>query len=142
MKKIKVTSIFMGNISQIKSAKSQVLLGGDVATVHSEIEKEVYKKYAMLIKVADCGYVDIDSIHSIFDQLRIKRCLNKHGGFTMGGIVLDDIPTATLFDKEGDLHVERESLKPYPFTDEQGEISLRKLKKIRNLQKKNTLNNI
>lgn len=135
MGKIKMNSIFTGTINKITSCTLQMShgmicsLGFGTALGHYEIEKETYKEDAILIKVADCGYVDIDSINSIFDQLRIRKCLKKSGGFTLGDIILPDVPSPLA--AVGDLYIERKSLQPYQAPIEEDAISLKELKKIK-----------
>lgn len=117
--KIKNSSVYVGDIKKIKSANFHLqhtaFMGGSfgfgVGIGHVETEEEIYKKSATLVKVADCGYVDIDSIHNVLDLLKLKRSFLSHGSFKIGDMIMVDhtIPFMT----EGDQYVDSDTLKPY-----------------------------
>lgn len=88
----------------------------------------LYKKDAVLVKVVNGGYVDIDSINSIFDFLSIRKDISDDG-FSLGGLIMS---TSAAFPHS--LFVDEKTLKPYyAENNKQDDVSVFKLKKqIRN----------
>lgn len=135
-KDINMDDIYTGDINEMITDSIMLLdylftdfgmaLGaGDVL----EPEVKLYKKDATLIKVADCGYVDIDDIKNTLSCIKINRKLSKNGHeFTLGGIVMQDDP---MFLRAGNRYVVHDTLKPYiADTESKGQrVSYKQLKR-------------
>lgn len=89
-----------------------------------EVDDELYKENAILIKIENGGYVDLERFKSILDYIRIYQDITKHG-YNLGGLMMSGY--AYCIDS---LFVDENSLKPY-FTDKEqmNNISVRQLKK-------------
>ena len=87
-------------------------------------DDELYKENAVLIKIKNGGYVDLERFNSILDYIRIYRDITKDG-YRLGGVMMST--SAHCIDS---LFVDEESLKPY-YTDKQqtDDISVHQLKK-------------
>ena len=88
-----------------------------------DTDDELYKENAILIKIKNGGYVDLENFNSILDYIKIHKSTTKNG-FTTGGLI---IPTTAH--SLGSLFVDRKSLKPYYSDKCQKDISIRQLKK-------------
>ena len=87
-------------------------------------EDELYKENAVLIKIENGGYVDLERFNSILDYIRIHKDITKNG-YRLGGLMM-----STSAHSRNCLFVDEKSLKPY-YTEKQQfeDISVRKLKK-------------
>lgn len=71
---------------------------------------KLYKSNAILVKIKNGGFVDIDSYKTFIDYIKICRDITKNG-FILDGIVLETSPH-----KIDSLYVESDSLVPYSTT--------------------------
>ena len=87
-------------------------------------DDELYKENAVLIKIKNGGYVDLERFNSILDYIRIYRDITKDG-YRLGRFMMST--SALCFDS---LFFVEESLKPY-YADKQqtDDISVHQLKK-------------
>lgn len=87
-------------------------------------DDELYKENAVLIKIKNGGYVDLERFNSILDYIRIYRDITKDG-YRLGGLMMST--SAHCIDS---LFVDEKSLKPY-YADKQqtDDISVHQLKK-------------
>lgn len=91
---------------------------------HIEQDDELYKKDAILIRIKDHGYVDLEKLSTILDYIEMYL-ENRRRGFTQGDIAITTYPCC-----EGDLFVDESSLKPYFLDNEPtADISVRALKR-------------
>lgn len=132
--KIKPEQIFIGDIKKCTKYKmhttfsSSLYIGdhciGCDSFGHIEEDSELYKENAVLIKIENGGYVDLEKLNSILDYIKIHRDIEKDG-YQLGGLM---IPTEAYC--AGKLFVDGKTLKPY-YNDKQktNYISTRQLKK-------------
>ena len=87
-------------------------------------DNELYKQNAILIKIKNGGYVDLEKFNSILDYIKIYKNITKNG-FISGGLIM---PTYAYC--INGLYVDEKSLKPY-YTDKSqtNNISIHQLKK-------------
>ena len=87
-------------------------------------DDELYKENAVLIKIENGGYVDLERFNSILDYIKIYRDITKDG-YRLGGLMM-----STSGHCIGSLFVDEKSLKPY-YDDKQrtDNISVHQLKK-------------
>lgn len=91
---------------------------------HVETDSEIYKQDAFLIKVAKNGYVDLDTLNSFLDTLKIKSSITRDGGFYLDGLILN-----TYNYKVNGLFVDRSSLQQYVPLENKETTTVKKLKK-------------
>ena len=85
---------------------------------------ELYKENAVLIKVKNGGYVDLENFNSILDYIKIHQDITKNG-YRLGGLIM-----STSAHCINSLFVDRKSLIPYYKNKEQdNNISVHQLKK-------------
>lgn len=137
---MKSDQIFIGNIRQCTKYEEHVmfssetyigseLLGGERFGSIEE-DDELYKENAILIKLKNGGYVDLDRFNSILDYIRLHRLYTKNG-FRLGGLIM-----STSAYKSGGLFVDEKSLKSYyPVYEDIKDASILKLKKQINYNK-------
>lgn len=126
--------VFIGDINELttdtKQKNTMACIGPFGLSVFGYIEEpevKTYKKDAILIKVADGGYVDVEDIKTFLSCRKINRTLSKDGhGFTLGGIVMQD---DTFLLRKGDHYVVRDTLRKYTELEE-NKCSYKSLKKI------------
>lgn len=83
-------------------------------------EDELYKENAILLKIKNGGYVDLENFNSVLDYIKIYRDTTRIGGLVM----------STSAYCVGKLFVDEKSLKPYYNDNQQRKnISVRQLKK-------------
>lgn len=70
-------------------------------------DNELYKENAILIKIKNGGYVDLERFNSFLDYIRIYRDITKDG-YRLGGLMM---PTSAH--NIDSLFVDESSLKPY-----------------------------
>lgn len=100
-----------------------VCIGGD-SFGYVKVEDDIYKKDAVLLKVCEGGYVDIENLNSVLDYLKVYKKITKDG-FYLGNIIM-----STSAHCEGSLFVDSETIRPYfENPKEIGNISVRRLKK-------------
>lgn len=89
-----------------------------------ESEDEIYKENAVLLKIKNGGYVDLERFNSILDYIRIYKDIDKDG-YRLGGLMMSTTPLWVNC-----LFVDENSLKPY-YDDKQqsSNISVHQLKK-------------
>lgn len=87
-------------------------------------DDELYKKDAILVKIKNRGYVDLEKLSSILDNIEIFL-ESRRRGFNEGDIAITTFPY-----EKGDLFVDETTLRPY-FSDElRSDISVRQLKNL------------
>ena len=86
-------------------------------------EDELFKENAILIKIEKGGYVDLETINSVLDYIRIHKDKTKDG-YRLGGLMM-----STSSHKLNSLFVDRDSLKPYYSNEQTKNVSVRQLKK-------------
>lgn len=130
---MKSDKIFIGNIRKCTKYEEHVMFSSETY-IGSELlgrerfgsieeDDELYKENAILIKVKNGGYVDLDRFNSILDYIRLHRCCTKNG-IRLGGLVISTSPY-----KLESLFVDEKSLKPYyPVNEEIKDTSILKLK--------------
>ncbi len=130
---MKIEQVLVGNIrvctGYIDPAAS--CIGSDYEGSGEYIESEPFKENAVLLKIKNGGYVDLDLINSFLDRIRIKKNIKKDG------YIIDELMMAVFPTSNSCLFVEKDSLKVYyDNTDQTNNISLHKLKKQTKLLKK------
>lgn len=130
---MKTDKIFWGNIR--KCTKYEVhkvftcseyindqCIGSD-SFGYVERDDELFKENAILIKIENGGYVDLENLNSILDYIRIYRDIKKDG-FRLGGLMMSTSPHCA-----GSLFVDQDSLTPYYAKNQQvTDIMLKRLK--------------
>jgi len=131
---MKTDQIFIGNINKCTKYVDHVTFSGKTfigdecicSDSFGYVEKQdvVYKENAILIKLKNGGYVDLEKLNSIFDHLKVLNATTKDG-FYLGGIIM-----STSAHCEDCLFVDSKSLVPY-YTENKNNsnISARQLKK-------------
>lgn len=131
---MKTDQIFVGNIRKCTKYElhtkfsSSISMGQGIvisdSVGHLTTDDELYKENAILIKIKNGGYVDLERVHSIFDHIRVYRDITENG-IRLGGLIMST--EAHCIDS---LFVDRASLKPYyPDKQQTDDISVRQLKK-------------
>lgn len=130
---MKISSICIGNIKKISSLKKiycgQVqTINGIVNKVKYEIETEEYKKNAVLIKIGDNKYIDIDNFNNVWDLIL----------FYMNLIKSKDVITENLifhYTSLGELFIDKENSHFYHLYEQMGLFDLKKLVKDKKIDK-------
>ncbi len=131
---MKTDQIFIGNIRKCTKYEIHITFSSSTCIDdqcigydsfgHIEEEDELYKENAVLIKIENGGYVDLERFNSILDYIGIYRNLTKDG-YRLGGLMMST--SAHCIDS---LFVDEKSLKPYYAGKQKtGDISVRQLKK-------------
>ena len=88
-----------------------------------KIEHESFKDDAILIKIKNGGYVDLERLESVLDYIKIYKDIKKDG-YKLGNLMMPG------FSYRLDcLFVDESSLKPYYSEKQTKNISVRQLKK-------------
>lgn len=95
-----------------------------------EIDSEIYKEKAILIKFKNGGYVDLENLNSILDYIKISKSITKDG------FIINDLMMPNDAYEINSLFVDEDTLELY--SGNQHIKSARQLKK----QLKNKSNNI
>jgi|GEM_PF-957631 len=141
---MKTDQIYIGNINRCTkyvshtTFSSETFIGDDCICSDSfgYIDKdfEPYKENAILIKLKNGGFVDLENLNTVLDHLEVLTTSTKDG-FYLGGIIMSNHAHC-----EGCLFVDQISLKSYyPENKNDVNISARQLKK--QIKKKPTINN-
>lgn len=130
---MKTDQIFIGDIKKCTKYEThttfstysyfgdQCIGGGSVGYI--EEETELYKKNAILIKVRDNRYVDLEQLNSILNYIKIFLHMVDKSQY-LGELIM---PTCAYY--KNSLFVDEKSLKPYYNDNLQiSDISVRKLK--------------
>lgn len=130
---MKPEQIFVGNIRKCTKYEeyttfSSSMYNGNECVIRDSIgtiatDDEIYKKQAILIKMKNGGYVDLERLNSILDSMKVYRDITKDG-YRLGGLIM-----STSAYCMGCLFVEEESLKPYYNYSNKQQISVYQLKK-------------
>lgn len=130
---MKITSICVGNVKKITSIKK--FCCGKIETINGlankvkyEITAEDYKKNAVLIKLGDNKYIDIDNINNVWNFILL--CTNL--------IKSKDIVTETLlfhYASLGELFIDAENSEFYDLYEQIGLLKLKQLVKDKKLDK-------
>ena len=131
---MKTDQIFIGNINKCTkyinhtTFSSGTFIGDTCICSDSfgyiEKEDEIYKENAILIKLKNGGYVDLENLNSIFNHLEVLTKTTRDG-FYLGGIIM-----STSAHCEDSIFVDSKSLVPYYAENKNNSnISARQLKK-------------
>ena len=130
---MKPEQIFIGNIRKCTkyeehtTFKSQTFIDSDIIDTDTfgyiVSDDELYKENAILLKIKQGGYVDIERLNSILDHIKMHQNITKRG-FILGGLIMST--SSHCIDS---LFVDESSLKPYYNNKQQKNISVRQLKK-------------
>lgn len=130
---MKPEQIFIGNIRKCTkyeehtTFKSQTFIDSDIIDTDTfgyiVSDDELYKENAILLKIKQGGYVDIERLNSILDHIKMHKNITKRG-FILGGLIMST--SSHCIDS---LFVDESSLKPYYNNKQQKNISVRQLKK-------------
>jgi len=130
---MKPEQIFTGDIRKCTKYESHLAFSsetyitgeciGSCGFGYIDKEDELFKENAILIKIKNGGYVDLERFNSILDYLRIYGDITKEG-YRLGGLMM---PTSAY--KADCLFVDADSLKPYYSNEQEKNISVRQLKK-------------
>lgn len=131
---MKTDQIFIGDIRKCTkynthtTFSSSMYIGDQCIGCNSfgyvDEDDELYKENAVLIKVKNGGYVDLENFNSILDYIKIHQDITKNG-YRLGGLIM-----STSAHCVNCLFVDRKSLKPYYTNKEQdNNISVHQLKK-------------
>lgn len=137
---MKSDQVFIGNIRRCTKYEENIALScktyidGQLVGCERfgsiEEDNELYKENAILIRVKNGGYVDLERFDSILDYIRLHRLYTKNG-FRLGGLIM-----STSAYRLDDLFVDEKTLKPYYQTNEEvKDTSILKLKKQINYNK-------
>lgn len=131
---MKTDQIFIGDIRKCTKYETHTTLSSSTyigdqcigcdSFGYIDKDDELYKENAVLVKIENGGYVDLERFNSILDYIRIYRDITKDG-YRLGGLMMST--SAHCIDS---LFVDEKSLKPYYADKQQTEdISVRQLKK-------------
>ncbi len=131
---MKTDQIFIGDIRKCTKYEthttfsSETYFGNQCIACDSfgyiDSDDELYKENAILIKIENGGYVDLDCFKSFLDYFKIYQDITKEG-YRLGGLMM-----STKAHCINSLFVDKESLKPYYVDKQQTKnISVHKLKK-------------
>lgn len=116
--------VFIGNIKKCTKYKTPVPCNcNKYINHHDKSESEITKKNAVLIKVVEGGYVDIDSYNSALDYFKVRQSISKKS------LGINELILSTSPYQENCLFIDSSSLRPYYQKEESKIISLRNLKK-------------
>lgn len=131
---MKTEQIYVGNIRKCTKYETHTTFSnrtyigdqciGCDSFEYIDSDDELYKENAVLIKIKNGGYVDLERINSILDYIRIYRDITKDG-YRLGGLMM-----STSAHSKDSLFVDKKPLKPY-YDDKQpnSKISIHQLKK-------------
>lgn len=130
---MKSEQIFIGNIRKCTKYEEHITFQSEICINgisigcdsfgYFETDDELYKENAILIKIENGGYVDLERFNSVLDYIRIYKDISKDG-FKLGGLMM-----STSSHELNSLFVDENSLKPYYSNEQTKDISLRQLKK-------------
>lgn len=128
---MKSNIIFIGNIMKCVKFETKIIYNSEIDENNKNFgyeffgcnisEDEVYKENAILIKLKNGKYVNLENINTIFDYLKLNQILPNDKSY-IGKIIMN-----TESKKINDLFVDEKSLKPYKL--ENKNISILKLKR-------------
>lgn len=133
--KLRADQVFIGNIKKCikydtyNTFNSDIYVGnqciGGDTFGYVDIDCDNYKDNAILIQIDDGpGYVDLDTLNSILDYIKVCKDITEVG-YYLGGLIMSTAPHCL-----GSLFVVEESLKPYyKNMHQKNNISIHKLKK-------------
>lgn len=132
--KIDMNNVFIGTINKCiqydtkTTFSSETYIGEDCIGSDSFgyiVEDGIkYKENAKLLKVTTNGYVDLDTLNSILDEIKVKSKITKDGGFYLNGLILSTSPH-----KLGCLYVDSSTLIQYKPLEQIKKPTVKKLKK-------------
>lgn len=131
--KIDMENVFIGTIRRCTkynthtTFSSSTYIGDDCIGEDSfgyiEYDSIVRKENAKLLKVTQGGYVDLDYLNNLLDELKVKSKITRNGFYT-NGLIMSTSPG-----KSGDLFVDVDTLKKYEPLKEIKRPTVKKLKK-------------
>lgn len=127
--KIDLENVYVGNImrcTRYEEYTNNVVEDEFGANSFGEkiIEGKIYKDNALLLKVTDNGFVDLDELNGYLDYLKINKSKTKFG-FRLGGLILAKTPW-----KMNSFYVS--DVQEYSKENQNGKVKLKDLKKNRN----------
>lgn len=134
--------VYTGDIKKCTSYEPYLEVGGSrtfgYVITGINYQSEIFKKKTILIKLKNGKYVDIDSLNSIMDYIKIYKdnlllnseIYNMDLYTKLSGLLLNTSPSDI-----NSLYVDNNSIKPYFEEDDKKHISVLKLKKERKLKK-------
>lgn len=132
--KIDMENVFIGTINKCTQYDIEKIFSDEVYIGNSWIGGDSigyiikdglpFKENAILLKVAKDGYVDLDTLNSFLDEIKVKSNISKNGGFYLNGLILSNSPH-----KFGCLYVDESTLKQYKPLKEIKKPTVKKLKK-------------
>lgn len=137
---MKSDRIFIGNIKKCtvydehSTFSSSFYIGDRCITTESYgtigINSEMIKKNAVLLRLTEGGYVDLESLNSYLDYLKARKDVGRKG-FRLGRLILPDVALGLDY-----VFVDRHSLKQY-YSDKskKQKVSVRRLIKQLNASK-------
>ncbi len=141
---IKPNQVFIGSIRRCTKYEPFYILScstntekierwQDAYSCHYDTRSVPYKERAILIQV-EGGFVDVDRLKTIFDELKLKKAMQRKPDQkqSLGRLV---IPTKAHGVKS--LFVDVDSLEPYHYEDPQKEVPVVYLKKARKNSQRN-----
>ena len=108
---MKTDQIFIGNIKKCTKYDYRSQGYGDWNTSPA-VDSKLYKQNAVLIKVENGGYVDLEKLNSLLDYIKIYKDITENG-YRLGGLMRSIRPHCVDC-----LFVDLDSLKPY-YSDKQ-----------------------
>ena len=131
--KIDMNNVFIGTIRKCTKYKMHTTYAseayiGDVCLGEDSFgyiisDSIAFKESAKLLKVTNGGYVDLDYLNNLLDELKVKSKITKNG-FCTNGLIM-----GTSADGAGSLFVDEESLVQYKPLKEIKRPTVKKLKK-------------
>ena len=124
MKNIDIKSIYIGNICKIQDVNKS-----NNTQNKRFLKWEITKENAVLLRVCEHGYIDIENINNYFTYLSIKKRIHDDNSFNISEFILPDIYNPNgLFE----YFIDKSSLKNC-FVEEEYDISYKTIKKLRKI---------
>ena len=132
--KIDINNVFIGTIRICTKYETHVTfssktyIGDDCIDEdcfgYTESDSIVSKENAKLLKVTNGGYVDLDSLNSFLDEIKVKSKIIKDGGFYTNGLIMGTSPSGV-----NRLFVDESTLQKYEPLDYIKKPTVKKIKK-------------
>ena len=89
-----------------------------------ETDSEIYKENAVLIKVVESGYVDLETLKRFSDAIKVKKSITRNGGFYLDRLILGNSEH-----KKDCLFVDESTLRQYEPLNTKKATTVKQLKK-------------